>query len=266
MLKSSIPTNSGRAAGSIKHRRGAATRSLHAHNNPITDSSSPPPVPVPVIVINNNNCVNQILMNDQTKRVALDSSISSNASNSNDSKTTMSHNSSNNTHKYHEGLFLAQNLLLRKQSLQVASAIIVLLLLTRHFTSSSSSDEQLLMGGRTGESSSSSNTILINGYNAGEVLSRLASPGTAYKGTVWHNERTVAVETLGETKFARCDVHTVSEVKVKVLFFQMMFMFMCLCTAIVCLLYQSLTRFIHKCYIDAYLMIDAYNEHVQPKT
>eukprot|EP00585_Thalassiosira_rotula_P007707 CAMPEP_0196154354 /NCGR_PEP_ID=MMETSP0910-20130528/38744_1 /TAXON_ID=49265 /ORGANISM="Thalassiosira rotula, Strain GSO102" /LENGTH=331 /DNA_ID=CAMNT_0041418353 /DNA_START=12 /DNA_END=1007 /DNA_ORIENTATION=- len=39
--------------------------------------------------------------------------------------------------------------------------------------------------------------------------SRLAVPGTAYRGTIWHNERTVAIETLGETKFARCDVHTV---------------------------------------------------------
>ena len=44
----------------------------------------------------------------------------------------------------------------------------------------------------------------------GNVASRLAAPGTAYRGRPWHNERTVAVETLGETKFARCDVHTVS--------------------------------------------------------
>ncbi|KAL9186725.1 hypothetical protein ACHAXT_005963 [Thalassiosira profunda] len=43
----------------------------------------------------------------------------------------------------------------------------------------------------------------------GGVASRLAAPGTAYRGRPWHNERTVAVETLGETKFARCDVHTV---------------------------------------------------------
>lgn len=33
-------------------------------------------------------------------------------------------------------------------------------------------------------------------------------PGT-YIGTPWRNERTVSVRTLGETKFARCDVHTV---------------------------------------------------------
>lgn len=46
------------------------------------------------------------------------------------------------------------------------------------------------------------------GYST-DVTSRLAPPGTAYRGTPWHNERTVAVETLGETKFARCDVHTV---------------------------------------------------------
>ncbi len=31
----------------------------------------------------------------------------------------------------------------------------------------------------------------------------------AYRGTPWHNERTLAVRTLVETKFARCDVHTV---------------------------------------------------------
>jgi 8-oxo-dGTP pyrophosphatase MutT (NUDIX family) len=31
----------------------------------------------------------------------------------------------------------------------------------------------------------------------------------AYRGTPWHNERTLAVRTLAETKFARCDVHTV---------------------------------------------------------
>ena len=31
----------------------------------------------------------------------------------------------------------------------------------------------------------------------------------AYRGTPWHNERTLAVRTLVESKFARCDVHTV---------------------------------------------------------
>jgi hypothetical protein len=31
-----------------------------------------------------------------------------------------------------------------------------------------------------------------------------------YKGMGWMNPRTVSVETLGETKFARCDLHTVS--------------------------------------------------------
>jgi len=34
--------------------------------------------------------------------------------------------------------------------------------------------------------------------------------GVVYRWPTWRNERTVAVETLGETKFARCDVHTVS--------------------------------------------------------
>lgn len=35
--------------------------------------------------------------------------------------------------------------------------------------------------------------------------------GPAYKWPSWHNDRTVAVETLGETKFARCDLHTVRD-------------------------------------------------------
>ena len=30
-----------------------------------------------------------------------------------------------------------------------------------------------------------------------------------YRGSGWLNERTISVETLGETKFARCDLHTV---------------------------------------------------------
>lgn len=33
--------------------------------------------------------------------------------------------------------------------------------------------------------------------------------GNKYKGTPWSNERTVSVKTIGETNFARCDVHTV---------------------------------------------------------
>lgn len=37
----------------------------------------------------------------------------------------------------------------------------------------------------------------------------LAVPGTAYRGPTWHSERTVAVDTVGETAYARCDVHTV---------------------------------------------------------
>lgn len=30
-----------------------------------------------------------------------------------------------------------------------------------------------------------------------------------YNGTGWMNPRTIAVNTIGETKFARCDLHTV---------------------------------------------------------
>jgi ADP-ribose pyrophosphatase YjhB (NUDIX family) len=36
-----------------------------------------------------------------------------------------------------------------------------------------------------------------------------APTGTTYRGTPWSNERTISVKTIGETKFARCDVHTV---------------------------------------------------------
>mmetsp|Transcript_5949 Transcript_5949/g.13017 ORF Transcript_5949/g.13017 Transcript_5949/m.13017 type:complete len:330 (-) Transcript_5949:1580-2569(-) len=39
--------------------------------------------------------------------------------------------------------------------------------------------------------------------------SKLASAGTAYRGRLWSSERTLSVSNLGETKFARCDVHTV---------------------------------------------------------
>lgn len=37
----------------------------------------------------------------------------------------------------------------------------------------------------------------------------LFSNNGSYKGTPWKNERTVSVKTVAETKFARCDVHTV---------------------------------------------------------
>jgi len=31
-----------------------------------------------------------------------------------------------------------------------------------------------------------------------------------YKGKTWRSDRTVAVRTVAETRFARCDIHTVS--------------------------------------------------------
>lgn len=101
----------------------------------------------------------------------------------------------------HEGLFLAQNLL-RRQPLQAVAAAILLL---------------ILFGGTLLNSQSSSSAPK---KSTSDVAARLAEPGTAYRGTVWHNERTVAVETLGETKFARCDVHTVSVVMSLVLLYQ----------------------------------------------
>jgi len=45
--------------------------------------------------------------------------------------------------------------------------------------------------------------------NGGRTITTAAATAV-YRGTPWRNtERTVSVETLGETKFARCDVHTV---------------------------------------------------------
>ena len=47
-----------------------------------------------------------------------------------------------------------------------------------------------------------------NNHN-NNVASRLPKPGTAYKGKTWHTSQTISVETIGETKFAKCDIHTV---------------------------------------------------------
>jgi hypothetical protein len=55
-------------------------------------------------------------------------------------------------------------------------------------------------------------TTNINASTMTASASRLAKTAAAavYQGTPWRNtERTVSVETLGETKYARCDVHTV---------------------------------------------------------
>ena len=56
-------------------------------------------------------------------------------------------------------------------------------------------------------------SLLHQGANETEqskVLASLSNNNGAYKGTPWKNERTVDVTTLAETKFARCDVHTVA--------------------------------------------------------
>lgn len=42
-----------------------------------------------------------------------------------------------------------------------------------------------------------------------EAQSHVLSHNGSYKGTPWKNDRTVSVKTVAETKFARCDVHTV---------------------------------------------------------
>ena len=56
-------------------------------------------------------------------------------------------------------------------------------------------------------------SLLHQGANETEqskVLASISNNNGAYKGTPWKNERTVDVTTLAETKFARCDVHTVA--------------------------------------------------------
>mmetsp|Transcript_23377 Transcript_23377/g.50614 ORF Transcript_23377/g.50614 Transcript_23377/m.50614 type:complete len:180 (-) Transcript_23377:565-1104(-) len=90
---------------------------------------------------------------------------------------------------HHEGGPSISHNLLRLQSLQSAVAILFLILFLQQC-------QQL--------SSQSSASRRLS-----DVALRLAEPGTAYRGTLRHTERMVAVETLGETKFARCDVHTV---------------------------------------------------------
>merc|ERR1719253_1644305 len=85
---------------------------------------------------------------------------------------------------------------LRRRPIQTA-ALLILFLILLHLNNNGSSSITSHDGRRT------------YATNTAALSSRLAEPGTAYGGTLWHNERTVEVETLGETKFARCDVHTV---------------------------------------------------------
>ena len=49
----------------------------------------------------------------------------------------------------------------------------------------------------------------IDQTNIKEKSSSLYTQNGTYKGTPWKNERTIDVKTVAETKFARCDVHTV---------------------------------------------------------
>ena len=50
---------------------------------------------------------------------------------------------------------------------------------------------------------------LSNNNHSSNIASRLPKPGTAYRGKTWHTSQTISVETLGETAFAKCDIHTV---------------------------------------------------------
>jgi hypothetical protein len=54
--------------------------------------------------------------------------------------------------------------------------------------------------------------IAVGGGGKGSTSTSASS--SIYKGTPWfNNERTISVKTIGETKFARCDVHTVKSEK-----------------------------------------------------
>ena len=66
----------------------------------------------------------------------------------------------------------------------------------------------------------STKTVFLINYETDTVASNinnnsvdqqqtLLSHNGSYKGTPWRNDRTISVKTLAETKFARCDVHTV---------------------------------------------------------
>ncbi len=52
---------------------------------------------------------------------------------------------------------------------------------------------------------SNTNAEIVKSSSSGDLFSNNGS----YKGVPWQNSRTVGVKTVAETKFARCDVHTV---------------------------------------------------------
>ena len=52
-------------------------------------------------------------------------------------------------------------------------------------------------------------SLLFSGLSIFFEQTPYSPTGTTYRGTGWTSERTVSVKTIGETKFARCDVHTV---------------------------------------------------------
>lgn len=58
-------------------------------------------------------------------------------------------------------------------------------------------------------------TISLHVIEGGRGTSSTStSSSSIYKGTPWfNNERTISVKTIGETKFARCDIHTVKSEK-----------------------------------------------------
>ena len=82
---------------------------------------------------------------------------------------------------------------------------LVVLVLCRSFLVVDVSPPDSSMGGGGGGSGIAAATA--NARNS--ATSTSTSSTGAYGGMPWHNERTVSVEVLRETNFARCDVHTV---------------------------------------------------------
>ena len=78
--------------------------------------------------------------------------------------------------------------MMRQQTLKLAAAAFAVFLFCTYFVEISPPVD----------SSSSSSGV---GVGVG-VATRLPEKDSAYRGTPWHNERTLSVETLGKSKFA----------------------------------------------------------------
>ena len=82
---------------------------------------------------------------------------------------------------------------------RIAFAFVILVFIRSFFTVDVSPPDPNVEGGVGGMTTTTTNTN----------TNTMALGGGAYRGMPWHNERTVSVEILRETNFARCDVHSV---------------------------------------------------------